>query len=114
MTTIYYNPACSKCRQTLQLLRERQMECEVVEYLKTPTSRAALERILGMLKSEPTALVRRDKRFQELGLRDEDYSTSTQVTDLLLAHPELMERPIVVHDGRAVIARPPERVLEIL
>ena len=67
-----------------------------------------------MLDVPPAELVRKDKRFTELGLRAEDYETAEQVTSLLLDHPELMQRPVVVRGRRAIIARPGERVLEIL
>jgi arsenate reductase len=82
--------------------------------LKQPLGRAALERILDLLPDEPAALVRRDKRFAELQLDAADYTTRAHVIDLLLAHPELMERPVVIRGTRAVIARPAERVLELL
>jgi len=83
-------------------------------YLDHPPDRAALERILGLLGGPPSELVRKDKRFRELGLRAEDYVTRSQVIDLLLRHPELMERPVVIQGQRAVIARPSERVLELI
>jgi arsenate reductase (glutaredoxin) len=112
--TIYHNPVCSKSRGALDILRARQVACDVVEYLKDPPDRAALEGILALLAGPPGDLVRRDKRFQELGLRAQDYATREQVVALLLAHPELMERPVVVRGKRAVIARPPERVEALL
>jgi arsenate reductase (glutaredoxin) len=112
--TVYHNPACGKSRGALEILGERGVESEVIEYLKTPLDRAGLERVLGLLGGEPAALVRKDKRFKELGLDAGDYTTVKQVVDLLLAHPELMERPVVIRGRRAVIARPSERVLEIL
>jgi arsenate reductase (glutaredoxin) len=113
-TVVYHNPVCSKSRGTLDILRERGVDAEVIEYLKTPPDRATLERILGLLGGAPADLVRKDKRFAELGLNASDYVTREQVVALLLAHPELMERPVVIRDGRAVIARPSERVLELL
>ncbi|HEY8516840.1 MAG TPA: arsenate reductase (glutaredoxin) [Candidatus Binatia bacterium] len=112
--TIYHNPVCGKSRGALEILKERGVEHEVIEYLKTPPDRATLERFLDMLPGEPAELVRKDKRFKELGLNAADYVTREQVVDILLKHPELMERPVVVRDGRAVIARPSERVLELL
>jgi arsenate reductase len=112
--TIYHNPGCGKSRGALEILRERGVACDVVEYLKSPPDRATLGRFLELLAGPPTALVRKDKRFHELGLREADYVTREQVIELLLAHPELMERPVVLVDGRAVIARPSERVLELL
>jgi arsenate reductase (glutaredoxin) len=112
--TVYHNPSCSKSRGALELLRERAVDVEVVEYLHQPPDRAALERILGAISDPPEALVRKDKRFKELGLDASDYTTGEAVVALLLEHPELMERPVVFRGERAVIARPSERVLELL
>lgn len=112
--TVYHNPSCGKSRGALDILRERQVAHDVVEYLHTPLDRAGLERVLELLGGPPAALVRKDKRFKELGLDERAYTTREQVVELLLAHPELMERPVVVRGRRAVIARPSERVLEIL
>jgi arsenate reductase len=112
--TIYHNPVCSKSRGALDILRERAVEAEVIEYLKTPPDRATLARILELLAGPPGDLVRKDKRFRELGLDEKAYVTREQVIALLLAHPELMERPVVIRGGRAVIARPSERVAELL
>ena len=112
--TIYHNPSCGKSRGALEILRERKIDCEVIEYLKQPPARDDLERILGLLAGPPAELVRKDKRFAELGLAAADYTTRDDVVALLLSHPELMERPVVIRGQRAVIARPSERVLEIL
>jgi len=111
---VYHNPACGKSRGALDILHERAVECDVVEYLKTPPDRATLARFLELLGGPPADLVRKDKRFKELGLDPKDYVTREQVIDVLLKHPELMERPVVIHAGRAVIARPSEKVLELL
>ena len=112
--TIWHNPVCGKSRGALEILRERGVACEVVEYLKTPPDRATLERFLALLAGPPADLVRKDKRFAELGLQAGDYTTREQVVGLLLEHPELMERPVVIRGDRAVIARPSERVLDLL
>jgi arsenate reductase len=112
--TVYHNPVCGKSRGALEILRERGVAHEVIEYLKTPLDRATLERVLGLLPDPPAALVRKDKRFAELGLSADDYTTRAAVIALLLEHPELMERPVVIRGGRAVIARPSEKVLELL
>jgi arsenate reductase len=111
---VYHNPVCGKSRGALDILRERGVEAEVVEYLETPLDRATLERILDLLPAPPSALVRDDKRFKELGLTHADYTTKPAVVELLLRHPELMERPVVIRGTRAVIARPSEKVLELL
>jgi arsenate reductase (glutaredoxin) len=111
--TIYHNPVCGKSRGALEILRERDVPCDVIEYLRAPLDRATLERVLSLLPDEPAALVRKDKRFAELGLDAADYTTRTQVIDLLLTHPELMERPVIIRGERAVIARPSEKVLDL-
>jgi arsenate reductase len=97
-----------------EVLRERGVEFDVVEYLKQPLDRAGLERILDAIPDAPDALVRKDKRFAELGLRAEDHVQREAVIGLLLAHPELMQRPVVFRGGRALIARPSEKVLDLL
>ena len=86
----------------------------MVEYLKAPPDRVLLGRLLGLLGGPPADLVRKDKRFKELRLEAGDYVTREQVIALLVVHPELMERPVVVRGARAVIARPAERALELL
>jgi arsenate reductase (glutaredoxin) len=114
MTTVFYNAACSKCRRVREILDERSESYELVEYLKAPPDRQALEGVVARLGAAPAALVRRDGRFAELGLREADYATAEKVVALLLEHPELLERPVVVRGNRAVVARPPARVLELL
>ena len=112
--SIYHNPRCSKSRQTLQLLRDQAIEPQVIEYLKTPPDAAALEQLLGMLGLEPRELMRRkEKEYRDSGADNPDL-TREQLIDLMVRFPKLIERPIVVSDGKAVIGRPPERVLEIL
>ena len=96
------------------MLRARDVEFDIVEYLKTPLHRTALARIVAMLDTPPAEMVRKDRRFEELGLNAADYVSAEAVVALLLKHPELMQRPIVVRRGRAVIARPPERLLPLL
>ena len=96
------------------LLRERGVEFDAIEYLKRPIDRAGFERILDAIPDAPADLVRKDKRFTELGLRAEDYTTREAVIGLLLTHPELMQRPIVFRGPHAIIARPAEKVLDLL
>jgi len=111
---VYHNPVCSKSRGALEILRDRGVDAEVIEYLKAPPDRAALERILDHIPDAPAELVRKDDRFKALGLTPGDYQTREHVIDLLLEHPELMQRPVVFLGGRAVIARPSEKVLQLL
>jgi len=96
------------------LLRAQGVEFDTVEYLKTPLHRTTLERIVAMLDVPPEELVRKDRRFEELRLKAAEYVTGDAVVALLLKHPELMQRPIVVKGRKAVIARPPERMLPLL
>ena len=110
---IYHNPACSHSRGALQILEEGTADVEVVLYLETPPSKAELERFLDLLEDPPADLVRKDKRFAELGLVESDYQTPEQVVGVLLNHPELMQRPIIVKNDRAVLARPSEKVLTL-
>jgi arsenate reductase len=111
---VYYNPSCSKARGAVEILQERGIELDIVEYLKVHPTRADLERIVDAIPDSPDALVRKDKRFAELGLDAADYVSKEQVVAVLLEHPELMERPVVFRGDRAVIARPSDKVLELL
>ncbi len=111
---IYHNPGCSKSRAALEILREQGLTPEVVEYLKQPPDRATLERVLDLLPDPPASLLRRDGRFRELGLDPGAYETRDAVVELLLEHPELMQRPVVIRGERAVLARPAEKVKELL
>lgn len=111
---MFHNPSCSKSRGALEILAEQGIDADVVEYLKAPPDRATLERIVDAIPNPPGDLVRKDKRFKELGLTAGDYTTRAAVVKLLLAHPELMERPVVFRGDRAVIARPSELVLDLV
>lgn len=111
---IYHNPRCSKSRKTLALLTEHGVEPEVIEYLKTPPTEAELREIVNLLGVSPRDLIRSSEApYKELGLNDPDVTDETLLT-ALVDHPRLMQRPIVMAKGRAVIGRPPEAVLEII
>ena len=112
--TIYHNPRCSKSRQTLQLLRDRNVEPRIVEYLIDPPSTDSLADILDRLNMEPRALMRRKEApYKELNLDDPGKSRDDLIR-AMVEHPILIERPIVLNDGKAALGRPPEAVLEIL
>ncbi|MFQ5418631.1 MAG: arsenate reductase (glutaredoxin) [Myxococcota bacterium] len=111
---IYHNPSCSKSRGALEILRAEGVALEVVEYLDDPPDRATLERLLELLPDPPAGLVRKDKKFRELGLDPDGHRTAEAVVELLLVHPELMQRPVVIRGERALIARPSETVRELL
>lgn len=111
---ILHNPRCSKSRQTLSLLTEHGVNPEIVEYLKTPPTGQEIKDILGMLAISPRDLMRKgeaDYKDNDLGNTD---LTEEQLIDAMVAHPKLIERPIVICKGKARIGRPPESVLEII
>ena len=112
--TIYHNPRCSKSRATLQLLQEKGIEPTIIEYLKTPPSADELEEILNKLGMEPRDLMRKgEDAYREAGLDNPALDREALIA-AMVAHPILIERPIVLSKGKAAIGRPPERVLEIL
>jgi arsenate reductase (glutaredoxin) len=98
----------------MDLLHARDVEFDIIEYLKKPPTRETLEKIIEMLEGPVADLVRKDKRFKELGLSPNDYVEKKTVVALLLKHPELMQRPIVIRGKRAIIARPPEKLAALL
>ncbi len=110
--TIYHNPRCGKSRGTLALLRERGIKPLVIEYLTCPPSAEQLKRILSLLGMSPRELLRR-KEAKEAGLDDPNLSDQALIAGMA-ANPVVIERPIVIKDGKAALGRPPEKVLEIL
>ncbi|MBT5415696.1 MAG: arsenate reductase (glutaredoxin) [Rhodospirillaceae bacterium] len=111
---IYHNPRCSKSRQTLELLRDKGIEPEIVEYLADPPSAAELKRILGMLGKSPREVMRKQEaEYKAAGLNDEGLSEDALIAGMV-ANPKVIERPIVVAGKKAALGRPPEAVLEIL
>ncbi len=112
--TIFHNPRCSKSRQTLALLEQNGLQTNVVEYLKTPPNAKELKEILTMLNIEPRALIRKGEAlYKDLGVADSSLSNE-QLIDIMCNNPKLIERPIVITNGKAKIGRPPEAVLEIV
>ncbi len=111
--TIYYNPQCSKCRQTLALLRARGIEPEIVEYLKKPLAPAEISRLMDLLGGKAHDILRIKKAaYGEKSLSES--STKDEIVRAIVENPILMERPIVVVGEKAVIARPPEKSLPLL
>ncbi len=112
--TIYHNPRCSKSRQTLQLLTDKGIKPKVVEYLNTPPDAATLDGFLGKLGMEPRELMRRKEApYAALNLSDDSLDRAALIA-AMVENPILIERPIVVNDGKVAIGRPPESVLDIL
>jgi arsenate reductase len=111
--TIWHNPRCSKSRQTLELLHNRGYEPTVINYLKTPPTREQIEATIKMLNIEPKALLRKTEAiYREMDLskvKDND-----AIIDAMFHNPVLIERPIVIANGKAAIGRPAENILSIL
>ena len=112
--TIYHNPKCSKSRQTLELLSAKGITPTIIEYIKDPPTVEKLKEILSQLGIAPRDLMRKKEDIYKelelgiLSLSDKD------LIDLMIEHPILIERPIVIANGKAVLGRPPEQVLDIL
>jgi arsenate reductase len=112
--TIYHNPACGTSRNTLEMIRQSGVEPQVIEYLKTPPSRDRLVEILALMSLRPRDILReKGTPYAELGLDDPALSDE-QLLDVMMAHPILINRPIVVTDRGAALCRPSERVLSLL
>jgi arsenate reductase len=111
---LYHNPKCSKSRGALDLLRQRGVEPEIVAYVQQPPSVEELRGLLRMLGTGPRGIMRAgESEYAELGLADTALDDEALLA-AMHAHPRLIERPIFVRGDRAVIGRPPERVLELL
>jgi len=117
-TTIYFNPGCSKCRLTLELLNDNNKQPTIVEYLDTPPDAQTLEEVLGLLNLDPRQLMRKHEAEYKDNKLDDASLSREQLIAAMVKFPRLIERPIVVteHNGKrqAAIGRPPENVLEIL
>jgi arsenate reductase (glutaredoxin) len=109
--TLYHNPKCSTSNHALGVVQDLGTDVEVVQYLKTPPDRAALERIVKMLFDPVEDLVRKDANFEKLGLSADDYvGNPGAVVDVLVEHPQLLQRPLLVKGKKAIIGRPKDRV----
>jgi arsenate reductase len=111
--SVYFNPSCSKCRDARDLLEDKGVEADYVRYLEEAPSREELERVMGLLGTDDPRDMMRTKEplYAELGLAD---AGPDELLDAMAANPILIERPIVIRGDRAVIARPPDRLLELL
>jgi arsenate reductase len=112
--TVFHNPACSTSRHALDRVGEAGADAHIVQYLRTPLDREALLDLIAKLEDSPADLVRKDPFFASLGLDSDDYTTPEAVADLLVEHPRLMQRPVLVRGDRAIIGRPKDRVDDFL
>ena len=110
----YHNPRCGKSRQTLQLLQEQGIDVDIIDYLKTPPTFQQLDDIIQKLGIEPRDLMRtKEAAYKTNGLDDKSLNRQALINGMI-NNPILIERPIVIANGKAVIGRPPEGVLAIL
>ncbi len=113
MTKIYHNPRCSKSRQGLEILKNANADFEIIEYLKNPISAAEISSILTKLHLKPIDLVRTNEPLWKENFKGKDLSDADIIT-ALVENPKLIERPIVINGDKAVIGRPPEKIISIL
>lgn len=111
---IYHNPRCSKSRATLQILEDHEQSPQIVDYLEEPPSPEELKRIIGLLGVEARDLLRTTEQVYRDADLDDDSLSDDEIIEAICEYPALLQRPIVVCGERAVIGRPPERVLDIL
>ncbi|RLA19665.1 MAG: arsenate reductase (glutaredoxin) [Gammaproteobacteria bacterium] len=111
---IYHNPRCSKSRQTLELLKANSVEPEIIEYLETPPTAEELDSVLRLLGMEPRDLMRKkEAEYTTAGLDNPDLDRAALIQGMV-ANPRVIERPIVLANGKAAVGRPPESVLAII
>jgi len=109
---IYHNPSCSKSRAVLSILNTKQVEFDLIDYIKTPPTKSALQKMLFKIGGNASDLLRtNEKEYKDLGLEN---ATDEQILDAITSYPVLLQRPIVITATNAIIGRPPEKVLEIL
>ncbi len=111
---IYHKPTCSKSRQGLKYLQEKRVEFEVIKYYDTPLTKNKLKTLLKKMDMKPAELLRkREKAYKELDFKNKNY-TNDQIIEFMIKDPSLMERPIIEKEDKAVVARPTERIDEVV
>lgn len=110
---IYHNPRCRKSRETLALIEEKGGKADIVLYLEDPPSQKELKSLLGMLNIKPVELLRKGEKIYKEKFKGKELSDA-QWIKAMVAHPKLIERPIVVKGKKAILGRPPKNVLELL
>ena len=108
--TVFHNPNCSTSRYAMDEVAAAGTDVDVVQYLKAPLYRQGILDLIAKLEDPPADLVRKDGFFKDQGLDEADYTTAEAVADLLVEHPRLMQRPVLVKGDRAIIGRPKDRV----
>ena len=110
---IYHNPRCSKSRQGLQILKDKGVDFEIVQYLKTPPTKEELKEIIKKLGIKPIDLVRKNEKIWKENYKGKEV-TDDEIIEAMVKFPKLIERPIVIKEDKAVLGRPPENILDIV
>ena len=113
-TVIYHNPRCSKSRETLQIIQDNHVDTEIIDYLDDPPTAEELKRIIAMLGVPARDLMRTTEPVYKDADLDDDSLSDDDIIEAICEFPALLQRPIVISGGRAIIGRPPSRVLEII
>lgn len=113
MIQVYHNNRCSKSRDAVQILTENNHPFEIIDYIKTPPTAAALQTVISKLKITPFELIRKNESIFKENFKNKHFSDAEWI-EVLIKHPNLIERPIIINGQKAVIARPPEKVFEVL
>ena len=111
---VYHKPTCSTSRKAVKALKEKELDFEIVKYYETPFTKALLNDLLKKMKMKPSELMRKkDKIYKELDIKNKNY-TEAQILNLMLKYPDLIERPIVRKGAKVILARPPERINDLI
>jgi len=113
MIKIYHNPRCSKSREGLEILEKSGKEFETIKYLEDIPSKEELRRLIKLLGIEPEELIRKNEAIWKEKFKGKNLSAN-KIIDAMILYPKLIERPIVIHGNKAVIGRPPKKILEII
>ena len=112
--TIFHNPRCSKSRQTLQILKDNECDTEIILYLETAIDQSVLKSVIKKISLSPRELLRkREQEFKDNDLMNKNLSDQ-EIIEFMVKHPKLIERPIVIKGNKAILGRPPEKVLELI
>ncbi|MBL4605130.1 MAG: arsenate reductase (glutaredoxin) [Flavobacteriaceae bacterium] len=113
MIRIYHNPRCSKSREGLEILKESGQEFEIIEYLKDVPTLEELKSVIELLKINPIDLIRKNEAIWKESYKGKNLS-DTDIITAMIENPKLIERPIVVANGKAMVGRPPQNIKQIL
>ena len=113
MIVIYHNPRCSKSRETLEILETKKVNYKIIKYLDLPLSEKKIREIIKLLRIKPIELVRKNESIWKEKYKNQDFSEN-ELIEIMVENPKLIERPIVINGSKAIIGRPPEKILDII